>query len=75
MASTEPKTSNLLSKEMPLEVPPTINTSSVEQNVKESEKPVAPQPRMPEFVNDSLISRQNTFAYEEALQELFLNAE
>ena len=71
--SVTEKDSDRLTKDLLPNVTLPLNTASVEQDAKEAEK--GAEPRMPCFVNDSLIPRQKTYAYEEALQELFLNAE
>jgi predicted nuclease with TOPRIM domain len=75
MSLTDTGASNFLSKEMPPKVHVPPETTAVEQNVKETESLAAGQPRMPNFADDSLVSRQCVFAYEEALQELYLNSE
>lgn len=54
---------------------PPITNPPVDQEENKPEENEESQIRMPHFVEDTLVSRQKTFAFEEALQELFLNAE
>lgn len=71
-------TTDRLTKDDIPKPPQHIASDHGKQNEVESQDTRAgesPHIRMPQFLEDSLVARQKTFAYEEALQELFLNAE
>jgi hypothetical protein len=72
---TDTGASHSLSNQMPPEVHASRETKAVEQNLEEAKPPGDVQLPMPNFADDSLVSRQSIFAYEEAIQELYLNAE